>query len=113
MSTTIERACTRYARLADRHLLARHADVVRTLPRRVHHALPAAFLILLDVKQRVLPVGVDHDVEIDVLLGSSVQAVRQLAGFGRHVDVPAGAVPADVVPPVTAPRNARVRLSAG
>ncbi len=99
----------RVARLADRdspHPERRcRAGLSRAVSTTSFHA---AVLKLLNLEQRVLPVGVDHDVEIDVLLGGSIQAVRQLPGFRRHVDVPPGSIPADIVAPEATPRNARV-----
>src|SRR3989337_1975669 len=85
-------------------------------PRPASHGVSASTAVAPPTAEagegQILPVGVDHHIEVDVLLRGAVQVEGQAARVIRHVDGRADAAPAHVVTPEPAAAQRAVDLAA-
>src|SRR5665647_636789 len=79
--------------------------VERAFEAGIDHSPPRVRCALLYLKSQFLPIGVDHHVDVDVLLRSAVQGKGEAAGIVCKVGIVAHPIPTDILAPEPAPRQ--------
>ena len=79
--------------------------VERAFEAGIDHAPPRIHCALLYLKGQLLPIGVDHHVEVDVLVRSAVQGKGEAAGIVCKVGLTPHPIPTHILAPEPAPRQ--------
>ena len=85
--------------------------VLRARQTRIDHPPPVRYLTFLDSEREIVPIGIDHDVEIVVLLRRTRERKGQTMRVMREIHIWSDSVPMHVFAPEAAAPEGWVRFS--